>query len=440
MKVDLEEGRVLGAWTGWAATWGMARGEPGAFGRVWNAPWVWLTLGALFLLPFVDPRRPFRLLHLDLLVLLGFGVSHVAFNRGDIETSVPLVYPVLAYLVVRCCSPWSGPGDGGGGPLVPLVPIRWLGAGALVLLAARIGLNIVDSNVIDVGFASVIGADHILDGEPLYGEGFARRPAERRHLRPDDLPRLRAVRRRCSGGAASGTRSPPPMRAAITFDALTAGALVLLGRRMRPGADGAALGVALAWAWLAYPWTAFVLMTNANDTLVALLLTLALLALASPAARGLWLGLASAAKFGPLALAPLMAWRDRDHEPLRDAPGLRGGARGDDRRGHRPAACRTAASASSTTARSASRSGASRRSASGACTPRSTSLHLLVQVAAVNLALLLLLVPARRGRWQVAAPRRRGPDRPPDGGGALVLPLHRLVAPVRPRRRHGEGW
>ena len=79
----------------------MARGYEGAFGRKLNAPYVWLPLCVLFLAPFVDPRRPFRLLHLDLLVLLGFGVSHVYFNRGDIETSVPLVYPVLLYLLAR---------------------------------------------------------------------------------------------------------------------------------------------------------------------------------------------------------------------------------------------------------------------------------------------------------------------------------------------------
>ena len=51
--------------------------------------------------PFVDPRRPFRLLHLDLLVLLGFGVSEYFFNKGNVDVSVPLVYPLLVYL-------WSG--------------------------------------------------------------------------------------------------------------------------------------------------------------------------------------------------------------------------------------------------------------------------------------------------------------------------------------------
>ena len=54
-----------------------------------------------FLVPFVDWRRPLRLLHLDLLVLLAFSLSHVYFNRGEIFTSVPLVYPVLGYLLVR---------------------------------------------------------------------------------------------------------------------------------------------------------------------------------------------------------------------------------------------------------------------------------------------------------------------------------------------------
>ena len=98
-------------------------------------PWVpmtalpfWLPLCLAFILPFLDPRRPFRLLHLDLLVMLGFGVSHFFFNRADISASTPLAYPVLAYLLVRAAMigfrPRKRPG-----PLVPLVPIRWLAAG-----------------------------------------------------------------------------------------------------------------------------------------------------------------------------------------------------------------------------------------------------------------------------------------------------------------------
>ena len=79
----------------------MARGLEGAFGRRVNSPWVWIPLMVAFFVAFFDPRRPLRLLHLDLLVLLSFSLSHVFFNRGEIDTSVPLVYPVLAYLLVR---------------------------------------------------------------------------------------------------------------------------------------------------------------------------------------------------------------------------------------------------------------------------------------------------------------------------------------------------
>jgi hypothetical protein len=63
----------------------------------------------------------------------------------------------------------------------------------------------------------------------------------------------------------------------------------------------------MAFAWLACPWTLYTMNANANDGLVAALSVGAMLALASPAGRGLFVGLAAAAKFGPAALAPLFA-------------------------------------------------------------------------------------------------------------------------------------
>ena len=93
--VDEREGRAVEVWTGPQVAWQMARGLDGAFGRRVNSPWVWIPLMVAFFVPFFDPRRPLRLLHLDLLVLLAFSLSHVFFNRGEIYTSVPLVYPVL---------------------------------------------------------------------------------------------------------------------------------------------------------------------------------------------------------------------------------------------------------------------------------------------------------------------------------------------------------
>ena len=106
VHVDDRTREVLEAWTGPQVAWKMARGYPGAFGGRLNAWYVWLPLCAVFLLPFVDPRRPFRMLHLDLLVLISFTVSHHLFNRGEIFWSVPLAYPVLAYLLLRML--WIG--------------------------------------------------------------------------------------------------------------------------------------------------------------------------------------------------------------------------------------------------------------------------------------------------------------------------------------------
>src|SRR6185295_619336 len=89
------------------------------------------------------------------------------------------------------------------------------------------------------------------------------------------------------------------------------------GRRLLAGRDGTRLGLLLAYGWAAYPYTLFVLSSNANDSLVALLVVLAFVAIASPPGRGALLALASAAKFAPLALAPLFAGFARFR--LRDA-------------------------------------------------------------------------------------------------------------------------
>ena len=74
----------------------MARGYPGAFGRKVNSPFVWIALTLLFVVPFVDPRRLLRMRHLDLAVLMAFGVSVAFFNDANIDVSVPLAYPLMA--------------------------------------------------------------------------------------------------------------------------------------------------------------------------------------------------------------------------------------------------------------------------------------------------------------------------------------------------------
>ncbi|MEA2366525.1 MAG: hypothetical protein QOI32_2037, partial [Thermoleophilaceae bacterium] len=170
--VDDPTGAVLEQWSGEQVAWSMARGYPGAFGRKLNAPYVWIPLCLLFLAPFVDVRRPCRLLHLDLLVLLAFGLSHYFFNRGEIGVSVPLAYPVLLYLLARSLFAAFRPRRSAGA-LVPHASLTLLVVGLVFLAAFRIGLNIADSNVIDVGYAGVIGADRLADGEHLSGKGFS---------------------------------------------------------------------------------------------------------------------------------------------------------------------------------------------------------------------------------------------------------------------------
>ena len=77
----------------------MARGYTGQFGHILNAPYVWLPLCAIFLLGLLDFHRLGRMAHLDLIALLGFGVSHFYFNRGEIGVSAPLAYIPLVYLL-----------------------------------------------------------------------------------------------------------------------------------------------------------------------------------------------------------------------------------------------------------------------------------------------------------------------------------------------------
>lgn len=309
VQIDDHTGGVLEAWRNEQVAWSMARGYAGAFGRTLNAPYVWIPLCLLFLVPFVDVRRPFRLLHLDLLVLLAFGASHVFFNRAEIHTSVPLVYPVLLYLLVRALLAGFRP-RGGRGQLVPHLSVTVLVIGVVFLTAFRIGLNVTDSNVIDVGYAGVIGADQIVDGDPLYGPGFS-----------DDVERgdtygpltylLYIPFEQAMPWSGSWDDLPAAHGASVTFDLLALLGLFWLGRRLRRGRSGLVLGLALAWAWAAYPYTAFSLETNSNDALVAIACIGALLALTmrretlGGVARGAAIALGAGAKFAPLVLAPL---------------------------------------------------------------------------------------------------------------------------------------
>lgn len=301
VHVDGLSGRVLELWTGPQVDFLLARPWKHKTGGPLNKGWIWIPLCLLFLVPFVDPRRPFRLLHLDLLVLLSFGVAQLLFNEGELDVWVPAVYPVLAYLLVRLLLAGFRPRERAE-QLVPFARESWLLAGLALLVAGRIVLNVVDSEVIDVGYSSVVGADNLVHGGDISGYG----PLMFLAYVPFEL---------VFPWHGSWDSVPAAHAAALTFDLLTVVGLVLLGRSLRAGREGRTLGIALAYAWVAFPYSTYVLQSNTNDGLLAMLLVYALLALRTPAGSGFVLGLATAAKFFPAALAPLFAAGTGDRRP-----------------------------------------------------------------------------------------------------------------------------
>jgi hypothetical protein len=299
--VDPGSGEVKESWTGYQVAWKMARGYSGAFGHKLNAPYVFLPLCLIFLVGLVDWRRLWRIANLDLLVLLGFGVSHFFFNRAEIGVSVPLQYPVLLYLLGRAL--WIG-FRGRGVGLRPVWPVAWLLVAALFLMGFRVGLNLADSGAIDVGYASVVGADRVTHGEPIYdnfpadvSQGDTYGPVNYIAYVPSEL---------IWPWSGSWDDLPAAHGAAVGFDIAAFLLLLVLGIRIRPGPAGKRLAAILGFGWAAYPYTAFALEANSNDTLVAMLLIATLLALARPAARGALASLATFAKFAPAFLVPML--------------------------------------------------------------------------------------------------------------------------------------
>ena len=299
--VDDRTGEVTEAWTGVQVAWTMARGYPGAFGRAVNAPYIWIPLCLLFLLPFIPLRHPFsrlRMVHMDLVVILSFSVSYAFFNAAELGASVPLSYLPLAYLAVRMVRvAQRRPAEG----LATWMSLDMLGIAIVFLVGFRLGLNFTNSNVIDVGYSGVIGADRIAHGEPLYGNfprddvhGDTYGPVAYLAYLPFEL---------LFGWHGKWDGLPAAHGAAVLFDLSTLALLYVLGRRH----GGAHTGALLSYLWAACPFSLLVANSNSNDALVGALLLLALLVAGRPVARGGVLALAGLTKFAPLALVPLFA-------------------------------------------------------------------------------------------------------------------------------------
>ena len=309
-EVDVSPaGRVIAVWTGPLALAVYGRGH---YAPLFSSAWVLIPFSLLFLVPFLEPRRSWRILRLDALLVLSLLVSYVLFDHTHLEAAVWLVYPPLIALLVRMLI------VGGRRPRLRLPALadgiiseRVLWIGLLVIVGARVGLSLANREVIDVGYASVIGGHRLIHGQSLYyasaAHGDTYGPIMYMAYAPFELVF------RWHG---SWDSLPAAHAATIVFDLVTILGLALLGRRLSPGAGGRRLGILLAWAWAACPLTLLGVITHTNDGLIAMLVVLSLLAWRSPGRRGALLGLSAAAKFAAVGLLPLYAaGRERARQP-----------------------------------------------------------------------------------------------------------------------------
>ena len=369
--------------------------------------------------------------NLDLIALLSFSVSLWFFNRGNVFASAPLAYPPLLYLIGRGL--WIGfTGRATRGatvwPVWVLLAATRFGAGF------RDGFNVRNSNVIDVGYSGVIGAERIVHGEWPYGhmpdEGDAEgvRPGRRggrdpgahpderslrvgesarRHVRAGRVRELHPGLSRASAGAASGTTCPRRTRPSSRSTCSASSG----SHSSACASAGPLFAATLAFAWTAYPFTQYASSSNTNDALLPAFLIWGFWLVTSPWARGAFAALAGWTKFAALLVAPMwVTYRLTREQIVRAAGGVRAGdARGvldrPARAERRPRRC-----ASSGSARSPGRSRASRRSRSGtgASTTRGASrTSKIVQRSCRRCsspgALVFAFVPRRKTPLQLAA-------------------------------------
>jgi hypothetical protein len=329
--VEDDTGAVAYVRTGPQVAWSMARGGKG-FGRMINEPWLFGSLMLVFALVMLDWRRLRSWRTLDVAAILSMAASLWLFNQGMVFWAVPLQYPPLVYLLVRLIA--IGLGRTERPAFTTSLPLWAMLAILLVLVGGRIGLNAYSSNVVDVGFAGVVGADRILDGRSPYGS-FPTRAGAPCGTRYADGSYSAYVQRdgACETAIERGDTYGPVMYVAYLpgtlalgwsgrwdelpaahftagfFDLLAGLGLALFGWRTA----GRRLAAALALFWFAVPWTTYTFMSDSNDAVVAALLAWSAALLARPFGRGALLMAAALAKFAPLILIPL--WLRLDRRP-----------------------------------------------------------------------------------------------------------------------------
>jgi hypothetical protein len=185
--------------------------------------------------------------------------------------------------------------------------------------------------VIDVGYAGPIGAQRIVNGQSPYGhfpiEGSQPKCPDALADREGEVRERIQTNGRCESANPNGDtygpmsyiayipgylmfgwsghwdKLPAAHFTAIAFDLLCLIGLALVGRRF----GGNRLGVTLAFAWAAYPFTQYVSNSNSNDSIMPAFLIWGFWLSTSHSARGFFAGLAGWTKFAALIVAPLWA-------------------------------------------------------------------------------------------------------------------------------------
>ena len=323
-RVDDRTGVASQVWVGPQVAWPLARG--GGIGGIINQPLLWLAFCLFFLLGVADLRRPLSLANLDLLAVLSFSVNVALLNEGRVFSSAIAAAASLVYLVVRMA--YVGITDR---PAVPrsVAPVWLLVAGLVFLVGLRTGINVEHSTVLDVGYAGVIGADRLADGESPYGSfphADTGRPCGPEGPDGTVLDWVQDNGRCESANPLGDTYGPVNYHAylpglwlfgwsgrwdalpavhftTLLFDLLVMAGLAAVGHRR----GGARAAVVLAFAWAANPLTQYTSSSNANDSIMAALLIWGFWAASSSPGRGCLLALASWTKLAALILAPLWA-------------------------------------------------------------------------------------------------------------------------------------
>jgi hypothetical protein len=326
-------GDVVEALVGPQVAWPLARSAH-LGGKINDAP-VWLAFCLVFLLALADLRRPLSLRNLDVAMLLGFSAYLWYFNHGRVFASAVAAAVPMLYFVGRCA--WVGAtnrtGRSGAGPL----PVWFLVALLVFVVGFRIGLNHYGPQVIDVGYAGVIGADRLASGESPYGNfptADTGTPCGAVDAAGKATDWIQANGRCETPNPLGDTYGPvayhaylpglalfgwsghwdflPAVRfTSVLFDLLAIAGLAAVGWRFGRGQ----LAATLALAWAANPFTQYASSTNTNDAVMPALLVWGFWAASSPPARGALLALASWTKLAALVVVPLWlthgAWERR---------------------------------------------------------------------------------------------------------------------------------